>query len=237
VAVQAKGSKRPRARPKRAPGSRLTQGEIDEIFRRFHHVDPNPKTELHYRDPFTLLVAVVLSAQATDASVNRATPELFRIADTPQKLAQLGEAGLEANIKTIGLYRSKARNLIALANKLVAEHGSKVPETREVLMSLPGVGRKTANLVMILGFKSLRNICVDTHVHRISNRLGWVKTKLPDETEQALYKATDSRWWPYINLYLVTWGQNVCRPIGPRCRDCVIAEVCPKIGVRQRSAL
>jgi endonuclease-3 len=101
------------------------------------------------------------------------------------------------------------------------------------LVMLPGVGRKTANLVMILGFRSLQNICVDTHVHRISNRLGWVETRLPDETEQALYRATDRRWWPYINLYLVTWGQNVCRPAHPRCGDCVIREECPRIGVRK----
>jgi endonuclease-3 len=103
----------------------------------------------------------------------------------------------------------------------------------EELVTLPGVGRKTANLVMILGFKSQRNICVDTHVHRISNRLGWVKTRVPDDTEQALYAATDSRWWPYINLYLVTWGQNVCRPIGPKCGDCVLVDVCPRIGVQK----
>jgi endonuclease-3 len=100
------------------------------------------------------------------------------------------------------------------------------------LVMLPGVGRKTANLVMILGFRSLDNICVDTHVHRISNRLGWVRTTLPDETEQALYRTTDRQWWPYINLYLVTWGQNVCRPVYPRCGDCVISDECPRIGVR-----
>jgi endonuclease-3 len=116
---------------------------------------------------------------------------------------------------------------------LVARFGGKVPSTLEELVMLPGVGRKTANLVLILGFKSLYNICVDTHVHRISNRLGWVETKLPDETEQALYRATDRRWWPYINLYLVTWGQNVCRPLYPRCGDCVIADECPRIGVER----
>ncbi len=141
-----------KARGKRAPGSRLTQSEVDEIFRRFQHLHPHPKTELHYRDPFTLLVAVVLSAQATDASVNRVTPELFRIADTPEKLAALGEAGLEDQIKTIGIYRNKARNLIALANKLIAEHGGKVPSTREMLETLPGVGRKTANVVLNIAF-------------------------------------------------------------------------------------
>src|SRR5687767_11332830 len=117
---------------------------------------------------------------------------------------------------------------------LVKRFNGQVPRTMEELVMLPGVGRKTANLVLILGFKSLQNICVDTHVHRISNRLGWVTTELPDETEQALYRATDRRWWPYINLYLVTWGQNVCRPVYPRCGDCVIREECPRIGVRTR---
>jgi endonuclease-3 len=117
---------------------------------------------------------------------------------------------------------------------LVSRFGGKVPSKLEELVMLPGVGRKTANLVLILGFKSLQNICVDTHVHRISNRLGWVKTLLPDETEQALYRATDKQWWPYINLYLVTWGQNVCRPVHPRCGDCVIRDECPRIGVLRR---
>ena len=131
--VKAKPPQGKRSAGKKAPGSKLTQQQVDEIFARFHAANPNPKTELHYRDPFTLLVAVVLSAQATDASVNRATPELFRVADTPEKLITLGEAALTEKIKTIGLYRSKARNLIALAKKLVAEHGSTVPDTREVL--------------------------------------------------------------------------------------------------------
>ena len=121
-----------------------------------------------------------------------------------------------------------------IAVALVRRFGGKVPSTMEELLMLPGVGRKTANLVLILGFQSLENICVDTHVHRISNRLGWVATVAPDETERALYRATDRRWWPYINLYLVTWGQNVCRPLYPRCRDCVIQDECPKIGVRRR---
>ena len=120
---------------------------------------------------------------------------------------------------------------------LVTRCGGKVPATMDDLVTLPGVGRKTANLVMILGFRSLQNICVDTHVHRISNRLGWVATTLPEETEQALYRATDRRWWPYINLYLVTWGQNVCRPVHPRCGDCVIREECQRIGVQKTRRL
>lgn len=114
---------------------------------------------------------------------------------------------------------------------LIEKFGGRVPGTMEELLALPGVGRKTANLVLILSFKSRRNICVDTHVHRISNRLGWVATRTPDDTEHALYDATDARWWPYINLYLVTWGQNVCRPVSPRCDECVLRSQCPQVGV------
>jgi endonuclease III len=136
----------------------------------------------------------------------------------------------------VSFYRHKARYVKACCEMLVNRFHGRVPGTMEELVMLPGVGRKTANLVLILGFKSSQNICVDTHVHRISNRLGWVKTRLPDETEQALYRSTDRRWWPYINLYLVTWGQNVCRPVYPRCGDCVIAEDCPRIGVTRRSS-
>jgi endonuclease-3 len=146
-------------------------------------------------------------------------------------MAKLRVKEIEKLIYPVSFYRNKARHVKACCQMLLDRFGGRVPSTLEELVMLPGVGRKTANLVMILGFKSLRNICVDTHVHRIANRLGWVKTKQPDETEQALYKGTDARWWPYINLYLVTWGQNVCRPIGPRCGDCVIADVCPRIGV------
>lgn len=148
-------------------------------------------------------------------------------------MAGLSVKEIEKLIYPVSFYRNKARHVKACCRMLLDRFGGRVPSTMEELMMLPGVGRKTANLVMILGFKSLRNICVDTHVHRISNRLGWVKTKLPDETEQALYRATDARWWPYINLYLVTWGQNVCRPIRPRCGDCVLSDVCPRIGVQK----
>ena len=131
----------------------------------------------------------------------------------------------------MSFYRNKARFVKAACEKIVKDFGGQVPTTLDEMVTLPGVGRKTANLVMILAHKSQQNICVDTHVHRIANRLGWVKTRLPEETEQALYAATDSRWWPLINLYLVTWGQNVCRPVFPRCGDCAIAGLCPRIGV------
>src|SRR5262245_56768423 len=157
MAVQPKPGKCRPAKAKRAkggkvPGSRLSEAEIDEIFRRFHRLSPHPKTELRHADPFTLLVAVVLVAQATDSSVNKATPDLFKVADTPQKLIELGEAKLTEKIKTIGLYRSKARNLIALSQKLVAEFDGKVPDTRDALVTLPGDGRKTANVVINVDF-------------------------------------------------------------------------------------
>jgi endonuclease-3 len=146
-------------------------------------------------------------------------------------MAKLSVAEIERLIYPVSFFRNKARHVRACSQMLVSEFGGKVPSTMEDLVRLPGVGRKTANLVLILGFKSQHNICVDTHVHRISNRLGWVATKQPEETEQALYAATRRRWWPYINLYLVTWGQNVCRPVYPRCGDCAIAGDCRKIGV------
>lgn len=153
------------------------------------------------------------------------------MARTPRTLAKLTVKQIEKLIYPVSFYRNKARFVKATCQALVARFGGQVPGTLEELVTLPGVGRKTANLVMILGFHSARNICVDTHVHRISNRMGWVRTREPNETEQALYKATEERWWPYINLYLVTWGQNVCRPLYPRCGQCALAAECPKLDV------
>jgi endonuclease-3 len=134
-------------------------------------------------------------------------------------------------IYPVSFYRTKARHVRQTCRILLERFSGVVPGTMDELLVLPGVGRKTANLVLILGFKSLRNICVDTHVHRISNRLGWVRTRTPDETEQALYDRLPARWWPYINLYLVTWGQHVCRPTRPRCGECAITGRCPRVGV------
>ena len=185
-------------------------------------------------DPFQILIATILSARTQDATTHAASTRLFKVARTPRTMARLEVDEIERLIYPVSFYRYKAGYLKACCEMLVARFGGKVPQTMEELLLLPGVGRKTANLVLILAFKSARNICVDTHVHRISNRLGWVKTGLPDETEQALYRATARRWWPHINLYLVTWGQNVCRPVYPRCGDCVIAADCPRIGVRRR---
>ena len=184
-------------------------------------------------DPFEVLIATMLSAQTRDAVTAAATARLFRRAKRPRTIAKLTGQEIERLIYPVSFYRHKARHVKETCRQIVERFRGRVPGTMEELLSLPGVGRKTANLVLILSFKSLKNICVDTHVHRISNRLGWVRTRTPDETEQALYAATDARWWPYINLYLVTWGQNVCKPIYPRCGACVIREHCARVGVTQ----
>jgi endonuclease III len=189
-------------------------------------------SESQAENPFQILIATLLSARTQDATTHAASTRLFRRARMPRTMARLSVADIEQLIYPVSFYRNKARHVKACCEMLQSQFGGRVPDTLEELVTLPGVGRKTANLVMILAFKSGNNICVDTHVHRISNRMGWVRTSQPEETEQALYKATDRRWWPLINLYLVTWGQNVCRPVYPRCRDCVIAEDCRRIGVR-----
>jgi endonuclease-3 len=182
-------------------------------------------------DPFQVLIATLLSARTQDATTLAASTRLFQVARTPRTMSRLTLGRLERLIYPVSFYRHKARHVKATCEMLVSRFGGRVPTTMEELLTLPGVGRKTANLVLILAFKSLRNICVDTHVHRISNRLGWVRTSTPDETEQALYRATAPRWWPYINLYLVTWGQNVCRPLHPRCGACAVEPYCRQVGV------
>jgi endonuclease-3 len=185
----------------------------------------------HKKDPFQILIGTLLSARTQDATTHAASTRLFTVAATPGTIAQLSVKQIERLIYPVGFYRNKARFVKATSKALVERFDSKVPSTLEELVTLPGVGRKTANLVMILAFRSQNNICVDTHVHRISNRMGWVQTREPEETEQALYKVTEQRWWPLINLYLVTWGQNVCRPLHPRCNMCAVAGECPKIGI------
>jgi len=187
-------------------------------------------------DPFEVLIATMLSAQTRDAVTAAASARLFQAARTPQTMAKLSEKQIIKLIFPVSFYRNKAAHVRATCRILVERFGGRVPGTMTELLSLPGVGRKTANLVLILSFRSRKNICVDTHVHRIANRLGWVKTRTPEETERALYENTSSRWWAYINLYLVTWGQNVCRPIYPRCPICVIRPHCPQIGVTRVSA-
>ena len=182
-------------------------------------------------DAFRVLIATMLSARTQDATTAAASRRLFRTAPTARRMAALPVPANEELIYPVSFYRTKARHVKAACEALLARFGGRVPGTMEQLLTLPGVGRKTANLVLILGFKSLRNICVDIHVHRISNRLGWVRTRTPEQTEQALYERVPARWWPYLNLYLVTWGQNVCRPTHPRCGECAVASRCPRLGV------
>ena len=192
-------------------------------------------SERQEKDPFQVLIGTLLSARTQDATTLAASTRLFDVARTPQTMATLSVRRIERLIYPVSFYRHKARHVKATCRILVGRFGGRVPMTMEELLTLPGVGRKTANLVLILAFKSQKNICVDTHVHRISNRLGWVRTRTPDQTEQELYRVAEPRWWPSINLYLVTWGQNVCRPVYPRCPDCVVSQYCPQVGVARRS--
>lgn len=182
-------------------------------------------------NPFQVLIGTLLSARTQDATTLAASTRLFKVAPGPQTMVKLSVARIEKLIYPVSFYRHKARHVKATSELLLEKFGGRVPGTMEELLTLPGVGRKTANLVLILAFNSRKSICVDTHVHRISNRLGWIKTNTPEETEEALYQRTERQWWPLINLYLVTWGQNVCRPVYPRCDDCVLDSLCPKIGV------
>jgi endonuclease-3 len=188
-------------------------------------------SESQKADPFQILISTLLSARTQDATTLAASTRLFAKAATPQAVAKLTTRQIEKLIYPVGFYRNKAVFVKAAAKMLIEKFGGKVPATLEEMVTLPGVGRKTANLVMILAFKSEENICVDIHVHRISNRLGWVRTRTPEETEQALYQAIAQAWWPVINGYLVTWGQNVCRPVYPRCHECAIIKMCRRVGV------
>ena len=183
-------------------------------------------SESQKEDPFQILISALLSARTQDATTLAASTRLFARANTPHALMKLSVKQIERLIYPVSFYRNKAVFVKDASRMLVERFGGTVPSTLEELMTLPGVGRKTANLVMILAFQSRTNICVDIHVHRISNRLGWVRTRTPEETEQALYEVIPKRWWPLINLYLVTWGQNMCRPVYPRCHECAIARDC-----------
>jgi endonuclease III len=189
--------------------------------------------EQQQEDPFQVLIATLLSAQTRDAVTAAASERLFNAARTPQAMVKLKVKQIENLIYPVSFYRNKAVHVKGTCEQIITRFGGHVPSTMEDLLTLPGVGRKTANLVLILAHRSSLNICVDTHVHRISNRLGWTATRTPDETEQALYAATSRRWWPLVNLYLVTWGQNVCRPVYPLCGSCAIRDLCPRIGVEK----
>jgi len=182
-------------------------------------------------DPFQVLVATMLSAQTQDPVTFAASTRLFARAPTAAAMLRLDVDEIERLIYPVSFYRNKARHVLDACRQLLDRYGGRVPATMKELLALPGVGRKTANLVLIVAHGSGANICVDTHVHRIANRLGWVRTRTPEQTEQALYAVAPRRWWASINLYLVTWGQNVCRPIRPRCRECVVEKLCARVGV------
>jgi endonuclease-3 len=199
--------------------------EIAEAFRRFQAREPEPKGELQHLNPFTLLVAVVLSAQATDAGVNKATPALFALADTPEKMATLGEARVRELIKTIGLFRMKAKNVVALSEKLLAEHGGVVPRTREALQALPGVGRKTANVVLNMAFGE-PTMAVDTHIFRIGNRTGLAPGKDPLAVELKLLEVIPERYMLHAHHWLILHGRYTCLARRPLCEKCIIADLC-----------
>jgi endonuclease-3 len=196
-----------------------------EIFRRLRAQNPQPRGELVYRSPFELLIAVVLSAQATDRSVNLATAKLFPIANTPQALLALGEAGLIPYIKTIGLSRTKARNIIALCRQLLGEHGGAVPPDHAALVKLAGVGRKTANVVLNVAFGQ-PTIAVDTHIFRVANRTGLAPGKTPDEVERKLVKFTPAEFVHDAHHWLILHGRYVCIARKPKCPECVIVDCC-----------
>jgi endonuclease-3 len=202
-----------------------TKAQIAEAFRRFQAANPQPKTELQHINPFTLLVAVVLSAQATDSGVNKATPALFAAADTPEKMAALGEDKVRDLIKTIGLFRTKAKNVVELSRRLVANHGGQVPRTREALESLPGVGRKTANVVLNVAFGE-PTIAVDTHIFRVGNRTGMAPGKNPLEVEMKLERVVPAHYKSHAHHWLILHGRYTCLARKPLCERCVIADLC-----------
>ena len=202
-----------------------TKAEIEEAFRRFAAANPNPNTELAHADPFTLLVSVVLSAQATDAGVNKATPALFALADSPEKMVKLGEAKVRDLIKTIGLFRTKAKNLIALSRELIEKHGGKVPRDRAALEALPGVGRKTANVVLNVAFGE-PTIAVDTHIFRVGNRTGLAVGKTPLDVESKLMDVVPEKYLLHAHHWLILHGRYTCLARRPLCEKCVIADLC-----------
>jgi endonuclease-3 len=198
---------------------------VEEFFRRLEERLPNPRGELESQSPFTLLIAVVLSAQATDASVNKATPALFAVADTPEKMLALGEARLQDYVRTIGLYRTKAKNIIGLSEMLIAEHGGEVPRTREALQRLPGVGRKTANVVLNVAFGE-PTIAVDTHIFRVGNRTGLARGSTPDQVEARLEKVVPAHYKLHAHHWLILHGRYVCTARKPNCPACVVNDLC-----------
>jgi endonuclease-3 len=221
IAASSAGAKKPAARRR----SRYTRAEVAEIFRRFSVQRPEPTGELEHVNAFTLLVAVVLSAQATDAGVNKATRALFAIADTPQKMLALGEDEVGRHIRTIGLWRNKAKNVIALCEGLIHDFGGEVPPDRDALTSLPGVGRKTANVVLNMAFGQ-PTMAVDTHIFRIGNRLGLAPGKTPEQVEDGLVRIIPQEYMRHAHHWLILHGRYVCKARKPDCPRCVIADLC-----------
>jgi endonuclease-3 len=228
VAARVKSGKAQNKADAKAAHGELPQwskAEIEEAFRRFAAANPAPKGELQHINPFTLLVAVVLSAQATDAGVNKATPALFKLADTPEKMASLGEARVRSLIKTIGLYRTKAKNVIGLSRILVAQHGGQVPHDRDALEALPGVGRKTANVVLNIAFGE-PTIAVDTHIFRVGNRTGLAVGKTPYDVEMKLMQVVPEKYLLHAHHWLILHGRYTCLARRPLCEKCIIADLC-----------
>ncbi|AAN29119.1 endonuclease III [Brucella suis 63/252] len=219
------GSTSPVRRPRRVAGTLYTADEIHEIFRRFSIQRPEPKGELEHVNAFTLLVAVVLSAQATDAGVNKATRALFAVADTPQKMLALGEEKVGEYIRTIGLWRNKAKNIILLSEALIRDYGGEVPGDRDELVKLPGVGRKTANVVLNMAFGQ-PTMAVDTHILRIGNRIGLAPGKTPEAVEAILVRVIPREYMLHAHHWLILHGRYVCKARKPECEKCVIADLC-----------
>ena len=217
----------PKTEPARSrrPGTRYGPAEIEEIFRRFSVQRPTPEGELEHINPFTLLVAVVLSAQATDIGVNRATRALFAVAETPEKMLALGEARVGEHIRTIGLWRNKAKNVIALSKALIDEFGGQVPGERDLLVTLPGVGRKTANVVLNMAFGQ-PTMAVDTHIFRIGNRIGLAPGKTPEQVEATLVRIIPDHYLRHAHHWLILHGRYVCKARKPDCEACIIADLC-----------
>jgi endonuclease-3 len=215
--------------PYRKPSRRVVDGVLETLAEKINGLELPAVEKISASqkdDPFQILISALLSARTQDATTLAASTRLFATARTPEAMAKLSVRQIEKLIYPVSFYRNKAEFVKETSRMLVRAFGGRVPSTLEELITLPGVGRKTANLVLILAFRSTSNICVDIHVHRIANRLGWVRTRTPEETEQALYATVPRRWWPVINLYLVTWGQNTCRPVYPRCHECAIRRDC-----------
>ena len=224
--AKAAAKKKPQKKPKKKlPRLRLSRDEIAQIYAHLQTLDPEPETELQFSNPFTLVVAVALSAQSTDAGVNKATKKLFEIADTPEKMLALGEDAVRDHIKTIGLYKNKAKNVIGLSQKLIDDFGGQVPEDRDALTTLPGVGRKTANVVMNVVFGH-PTMAVDTHIFRVGNRTGMAPGKDPLEVELNLLKAMPEQYGLHAHHWLILHGRYTCVARTPKCYNCAIAHIC-----------